>query len=165
MDVLVYGNCPAVLLHLIERTQRLACTGAYRDTSHVTLLNELGWPTLSTRRDYYKLCQLYKLVNNISPSYFIEYLAINVAEHDYGLRNNNDIRLPHTRTLSYMNYFIPSAIRLWNGTDMGTRNSQSLLVFKRLLKIYMFPVTNPLHSYGRRDRQVHHARIRMELSP
>ena len=121
----VYDNCPAVLSHLIERTQRqaaLACTGAYRDTSHVTLLNELGWPTLSKRRDYYKLCQLYKLVNNISPSYLIEYLPINV-EHDYGLRNNNDIRLPHTRTLSYRNSFFPSAIRLWNGTNMGTRNS------------------------------------------
>ena len=164
----VYDNCPAVLSHLIERTQRqaaIACTGAYRDTSHVTLLNELGWPTLSKRRDYYKLCQLYKLVNNISPSYLIEYLPINVVEHDYGLRNNNDIRLPHTRTLSYRNSFIPSAIRLWNGTNIGTRNSQSLLVFKRLLKISMFPVPNPLHSYGRRDRQVHHARIRMGLSP
>ena len=50
-------------------------------------------------------------MNNISPSYHVEYLHINVVEHDYGLRNNNDIRLPQIRTLSYRNYFIPSVIR------------------------------------------------------
>ena len=49
--------------------------------------------------------------------------------------------------------------------NMSIRNSQSLSMFKRSLKISVFPVANALFSYGRSDTQVHHARIRMGLSP
>ena len=47
---MIYDNCPAFISHSIEQVQRrAACTGTYRDTSHVSLLKELGWPTLSKR--------------------------------------------------------------------------------------------------------------------
>ena len=42
---MIYDNRPAFISHSIEQVQRraaLACTGAYRDTSHVSLLKELG---------------------------------------------------------------------------------------------------------------------------
>ena len=59
---MVYDNCPAFISHLLEQSQRtaaLVCTGAYKDTSMRQLLREVGWPTLSKRREYYKLRQFY----------------------------------------------------------------------------------------------------------
>jgi hypothetical protein len=34
----------------VQRQAALACTGAYRHTKHVNLLEELSWPLLSQRR-------------------------------------------------------------------------------------------------------------------
>ena len=50
--------CRSTQSHTLEQSQRtaaLACTWAYRDTSHSILLSELGWPTLAKRREYFKL--------------------------------------------------------------------------------------------------------------
>ncbi|KAK2144373.1 hypothetical protein LSH36_763g00017 [Paralvinella palmiformis] len=71
---MIYDNCPAFVAHSIEQVQRraaLACTGAYRNTIHAILLKELGWPTLSKRRESHKICQMYKLLSNISPAYLV----------------------------------------------------------------------------------------------
>jgi hypothetical protein len=164
---MVYDNCPAFISHLLEQSQRtaaLVCTGAYKDTSMRQLLREVGWPTLSKRREYYKLCQFYKLVNNISPTYLIDALPACSTDYAYQLRNVHDIRVPRTRTLSYKNSFIPSTIKLWNKLDLCFRNSPSLPTFRQAIKKNLFPKPNPLFLYGRRPAQVHHARIRMGLS-
>ncbi len=42
---MIYDNCPAYVLNKLEKSQRmaaLACSGAYRDTSHLSLIGELG---------------------------------------------------------------------------------------------------------------------------
>ena len=164
---MIYDNCPAFISHSIEQVQRraaLACTGAYRDTSHVSLLKELGWPTLSKRREYYKICQMYKLQNKISPAYLVGHLPLNRADHAYALRNKNDIRVPLSRTISFRNSFIPSSIRLWNAVDPSIQNCSSLSSFKRHLRNSNFPKANPLFSYGKGRGPVYHARIRMGLS-
>ena len=69
---MIYDNCQAFISHTLEQSQRtaaLACTWSYRDTSHSKLLSESGWPTLAKRREYYKLCQLLKMVHGMSPTY------------------------------------------------------------------------------------------------
>ena len=85
----------------VQRRAALACTGAYRDTSHVSLLKELGWPTLSKRREYYKICQMYKLQNKSSPAYMVGHLPLNRADNVYALKNNNDICVPLFQKLIY----------------------------------------------------------------
>ena len=47
----------------------------------------------------------------------------------------------------------------------GDKKQLVTVSVQMLLKTSMFPVPSPLHSYGRNDRQVHHARVRMGLSP
>ena len=89
---MVYDNCQAFISHTLEQCQRtaaLACTGAYRDTSHSKLLSELGWPTLAKRREYYKLCHLFKLVHTMSPTYMTDSFMVQRADHNhnYDLRN------------------------------------------------------------------------------
>ena len=58
----VYDGCPKRLSDMLETVQRqaaLACTGAYLRTSHSSLLGELGWDRLSTRRQCQRLYILY----------------------------------------------------------------------------------------------------------
>ena len=45
-------------LENLQRKAAIACTGAYVNTSHEKLLEELGWPTLGERRNYAQLIML-----------------------------------------------------------------------------------------------------------
>ena len=94
----------------------------------------------------------------------VGHLPLNRADHVYALRNNNDIRVPLSRTISFRNSFIPSSIRLWNAVDPSIQNCSSLSTFKRHLRNSNFPKANPLFSYGKGRGPVYHARIRMGLS-
>ena len=164
----IYDNCPSFVSHLLEHSQRtagLACTGAYRDTSHSSLLNELGWPSLSKRRDFYKLCQMYKLCKNVSPNYLLETFPTNMGEQHYNLRNNDQIRIPFTRTAAYSNSFYHSTVKLWNELEASMRNCHSLHIFKCHLKRSLFPQPNHLYLYGYGKCTIHLARMRMGLSP
>ncbi|KAK2154732.1 hypothetical protein LSH36_259g04053 [Paralvinella palmiformis] len=132
---MIYDNCPTFVAHSIEQVQRraaLAWTGAYRDTTHAILLKELRWPILSKRREYYDTCQMYKLLNNISPAYLVSHLPLNRVDNVHALRNNNDIRVLLSRTLSYRKLFLPSTIRAWNALDLNIQLSRSLFTFKIL---------------------------------
>ena len=70
-DVL-YNSMPLSTGRLLENIQRQAaiiCSGAYRHTSYEKLLSELGWESLSTRRQNHKLIIFYKIFHHIYPNY------------------------------------------------------------------------------------------------
>ena len=164
---MIYDNCPMYVSNRLEKTQRsaaLACTGAYKDTSQVSLLKELGWPTMSKRREYYKLCQLYKIINNACPQYVVDSFPLNKPDMPYQLRNADNLLVPRTRTSIFRKSFLPSTIRLWNLLDNTVRNCISLSTFKIALKKVLFPSSNNLYSYGTGDAAVNLARMRMGLS-
>ena len=56
-------------LENVQRQALLCCLGTYRHTSHAMLLQEVGIEPLSIRRKYFRLCQLYKMINNLCPRY------------------------------------------------------------------------------------------------
>ena len=61
--------CQAFISHTIEQSQRtaaLACTGA-------KLLSALRWPKLVKDASTINSCQLFKLVNNMSPTLYDRY--------------------------------------------------------------------------------------------
>ena len=70
-DVIYDGSADTHLdrLEKIQRQAALCCTGAYKHTNHVTLLHELGWPPLSTRRKHHRLNIIYKIQHNLAPPY------------------------------------------------------------------------------------------------
>lgn len=164
---MLYDNCPIYVSSQLEKTQRgaaLECTGAYKDTSHARLLNELGWSTLMKRREYYKLCQMFKLISHDCPQYVVDSLPLIRPDIPYNLRNVHNLLVPRTRTLNFRKSFLPSTIRLWNKLDINIRNSVSLPAFKYAMKKSLFPSTNKLFSYGFGNAQVHLSRMRMGLS-
>ncbi len=131
--------------------------------SHTALLGELGWATLSKRCEYYKSCQMFKLVNNLVPTYLSETFPMGVVGHNYGLRNYN-IRIPLSRTVSHKLSFYPSSVRLWNLLDVNIRESLTIHVFKYSLKQCIIPKTNHLYRHGMGKAPIQLARMRMGLS-
>ena len=66
----------SISLHpLMERLEKvqyqaaLAITGCWQGTSRNQIYEELGWENLSDRRWSRRLLQLYKIRNNMTPSY------------------------------------------------------------------------------------------------
>ena len=52
---MLYNNCTLSIDRAIESIQRraaLICTGDYKNTEHAKLLQDLGWPSLTSRRKY-----------------------------------------------------------------------------------------------------------------
>ena len=56
----------------IQHNAALAITGAVRETSREKLCQELGFESLQQRRWYKKLCCLFKIISNQSPSYLFQ---------------------------------------------------------------------------------------------
>jgi hypothetical protein len=56
----------------LEDTQHqaaLTCTGAYKHTTHTTLLDKLGWPIISQRRKNQRLNMMFKIQRGATTPY------------------------------------------------------------------------------------------------
>ena len=161
---IIYDNCSASTAQTIEQVQRqaaLACTGAYRHTSYISLLSELNWETLSSRRQSYKLITYYKIINKIYPRYLVNLLP-DPPLNNYNLRHQQPLRPTFSRLTSTINSFFPSTTRLWNSLPPTTRNAQSITIFKRLVR--GTNITNPYHRLCTTKQGVWLSRLRMGLS-
>jgi hypothetical protein len=165
---ILYDNCTIKHTALLEKVQRQAailCTGAYKLTSHDKLLNELGWEHLTTRRKFHRLTMLYKIVNNLTPSYLSTIKPLHVSDiTTYRLRNATHFVLPRCHTSTYQNCFIYRTIIDWNKLDLHTVTSKSLNTFKHQIKVKYIPVVNALYSHGSCKSQTHLCRMRLGLS-
>ena len=70
------------------------------------------------------------MISSISSGYMVGHLPQNRADHAFTLRNNNDIREPLSRAISFRNSCIPSCIRLWNAVDPSIQNYSALSTVK-----------------------------------
>ena len=161
---LLYDNCSSSSAQLIEKIQRqsaLACTGAYRHTSHSALLTELNWEPLATRRQHFKLFTYYKIYHHIYPPYLHAILPEPPPTH-YHLRHTQALRPPKTRLTSTLNSYFPSTTRAWNLLPESTRNAPTFIIFKKLVRGPNTP--NHYHRLCTKKYGICLSRIRMGLS-
>jgi hypothetical protein len=79
-------------------------TGLTRSVSIQNLLKEIGWVSLSDRRQIQKLALMYKGKYNLSPQYLMQLFPPSVEmalENHYSLRNNSDYITLARRTEIY----------------------------------------------------------------
>ena len=107
----------------LESTQyqaALAVSGAWKGSSTTKLYEELGRESLSDRRWPRRLCQFFKIQNELTPSYLKEPIP-QPRMFLYGqLLENVSHDIP-CRTTRFLNSFYPDTIRLWNniGYEFG----------------------------------------------
>ena len=104
------------LMEKVERIQyqaALAITGTWHGSNRAKLYEELGWESLSDRRWCRRILQIYKIKNNMTPSYLRDKLPL-TRRLLYRLGNTNTFHAIRCKTSRYMNSFFPDAINSWN---------------------------------------------------
>ena len=96
------------------------------------LYEELGCESLSDRRWLRRLCQFYKIQNDLTPSYLKEPIP-QPRMFLYGQRRENVLHEIPCRTFRFLNSFYPDTIRSWNNIGYEFRNCSSLSKFKSKL--------------------------------
>ena len=164
---IVWDNCTQYETNAIERIQIEAArivTGATRLVSLDMLSKETGWESLRDRRYKHKMCQFYKMINDLTPTYLTSLVPSTVENTSaYNLRDSHNIRPLLTRTQLYYKSFLPSCIREWNEIPLNIRNSTSLSSFKQQLNKNNNKVP-AYYSSGNRLLQTHHTRLRTKCS-
>ena len=119
-------------LESVQYSAALAVTGTWRGTSRANLYAELGWESLNLRRWCRRLTLLYKILNNLTPSYMIEPIPP-LRQSNYTLRNPDVIGRIMARTEKFKSSFYPSCLTEWNELDPEIRLAPSVTVFKKKL--------------------------------
>ena len=131
----VWNGCSEQDLQTLQKIKNEATrlvTGLTRSVSLENLFKECGWTTLSKRRQQHKLSFMYKVNNDIVPSYIQDLIPPIVSEiSNYPLRNNRNISVPFNRTSISQKSCIPSSIRLWNSLEDDLKNLSTLQTFKK----------------------------------
>ena len=152
-------------LEHIQRNAVLSITRAYIHTPHDKLLHEVGVEPLIIRRKYFRLCHLYKMVNNLVPRYLSSLVPSYVQEiSPYGLRNSLNLRKPKTNKTYVLKSFLQQSIHDWNNQPIVTRQSPSYHIFKDNIKSTLFYKSQKLYNSRSGPGSVFHARLRMGLS-
>ncbi len=186
----LFDNCSAFLKQRLERLHRNASvivTGAFKSTSYVKLLEELGWDSLDDRRKLSRLClikkmELSKKAHNdnrlddiLVQPYLYELLPGTVGDRaGYVLRNAGKIDNVKSRLVISYNSFIPKSIRDWNAlfiaywqienTDTSLQNASTLDSFKARYKKEYLRTPNALYKLDHEGGNIHHTRLRLGLS-
>ena len=90
----------------------------------------LKWQTLKSRQTFHAQVMMFKVLNNLTPSYLQE--NIFYSHRPYRLRHHN-LSLPKPRTNSCKRTFFYRGAKLHNSLPTPIRNCQSLTLFKRSL--------------------------------
>ena len=123
-------------INKIEMVQRRAARytlNRYHNRSSVTdMLNHLEWPTLSSRREQFKLCMVYKAIHNYTYLPINRYLNFSpiATPHQYKLM------LPYTRVDCYHFSFFPSVVRPWNSLPVSVVLAPNYEAFKAGLRAH-----------------------------
>ena len=133
-----------------------------RSESIEKLYMECDWTTLTNRRIQQKMTFIYKLSNQLVPSYISDIMPPLVSEvSNYPLRNSSNYSVPYTRTEVSRSSCIPSSVSLWNKLVETVHNSSTINSFKNNVKsIYSnLQIVPPYYIKGDRKLSVIHARL------
>ena len=134
---IVWDNYTQYETNAIERIQIEAArivTKATRLVSLDMLSKETSWESLRHRRYKHKMCQFYKMINDLTPTYVTSLIPSTVENTSaYNLQDSQNIRPLLTRTQLYYKSFLPSCIKEWNEIPLKLGNSTSLSSFKQQL--------------------------------
>ena len=71
------------LLEFVQYEAAKIVMGAMKGTSRHSLMQEIGWEDMKTRRSIHKLIFYFKIINNLTPNYLKELLPPQVFERTH----------------------------------------------------------------------------------
>ena len=159
----VWSGCTQFDMDKLEKVQLYAArivSGLSVIASRNSLYLETGWEPLITRRDRLKLSTMFKIHNNLVPSYLKDITpGIRNVTSNYNTRNSSNYSLPRCRLEAFNKSFFPDTIRKWNSLNNNTKEATSLNIFKKSLQSnYTKPPK--YFSFGKRFLNIIHTKLR-----
>ena len=140
---ILYG-LPKYQLSKLQRIQNMAArliTDTMKFDHIKPVLYNLHWLPVNYRIQFKILMITFKAIHGMAPSYLSNLICIRSSSR-YSLRNNDTIFLEHPkgvmRTTLGARSFHASAPALWNSLPAHIRTIDSLALFKKSLKTYLF---------------------------
>ncbi len=166
-------------LERLHRHAAVIVTGAFKNTSFVKLLCELGWDSLEDRRKLARL-SLYKkmVISNqahkggrenevLVPEYLYSMIPQSVGDRaGYVLRNASKLDTIKTRLVVSYNSFLPKTTRDWNQlltNNVNLKQTTTIESFKACYKREFLRSANPLNNVDN-GGNMHQTRLRLGLS-
>ena len=86
------------------------------DTPSVEMFNQLSWMTFPERVNFQKAVMMYKIFNNLTPSYLPEYFKMTSDIHQRSLRSTaeNLLYIPKPNTELFRKSLSYSGSKIWN---------------------------------------------------
>ena len=136
--------------HLLARLQRVQNSAARfiynfsRTFLSSPLLINLHWLPVKHRILFKILFITYKAIHSLAPDYIIQLIQVKSSNHT--LRSSNAILHEHptnksSKTLGDRAFTLAAPVE-WNFLPSSIRNTPSLLLFKKLLKIHLFRIAH-----------------------
>ena len=138
---LLYG-VPKYLLQKLQRVQNTAARllTDTKKSAHITpVLIELHWLPVQYRIQFKIILLVYKAVNDLAPSYLKELMLCRTSQRTLRSNGNELLQIPYSRLKTYGDRsFCVAGPRLWNDLPVHLRMCESLTIFKKYLKTYLF---------------------------
>ena len=138
---LLYG-VPKYLLQKLQRVQNTAARllTDTKKSAHITpVLIELHWLPVQHRIQFKIILLVYKAVNDLAPSYLKELMLCRTSQRTLRSNGNELLQIPYSRLKTYGDRsFCVAGPRLWNDLPVHLRMCESLTIFKKYLKTYLF---------------------------
>ena len=143
---LVWDGLSETLSNKLQRLQNRAArviTGLPYTVRSTEIRKQLGWSSLSEMRSQQKAIMMYKIVNDLAPSYMADMFTSQYGSQVYSLRNSTfNFEIPNARTEPYRNSFAFTRAKIWNELPEDFKTAPSLNAFKRKIKSYNFDIDN-----------------------
>ena len=151
-------------LESIQYQAALSVTGAWKGTSRDKIYEQLGWESLHDRREFRRLTQFYKIMNDLTPPYLKEPIPSPIC-HLFGPRSTNVLPSIFCRNDRYKNSFFPDAIEKWNNIGVEFRSIAKLSDFKYSLLNLIRPPKKAIFELHNPDGIKRIYQLRVGLSP
>ena len=138
---ILYG-LPTAEHEKLQRVQNIAArliTGSSRRDHITPVLKNLHWLPIKSRTTFKILLLTYKILNGQSPSYLTS--LISSYKPDRSLRSSDHLllRVPNVMTATYgQRTFSYCAQKLWNSLPKSLKESETVTIFKKKLKTFLF---------------------------
>lgn len=125
-----------VLQKLQNRAMRVILE-VNRNTPIIDMLHALGWMSIKQRMMFNTCILIYKMINNLSPSYLCDRIKLNNERTRYYTRNSTQIDIKNTKTHTAEKSITYVGYNWYNKLTAEVKNQSTLASFKRELSKYI----------------------------
>ena len=118
----------------IDRLQRLQNRSARiitRCSRSSEAIEQLHWPTLSSRRSYHKAKLVFLCLHSLVPSYFSLYFTRFSNIHNYSTRQSMRLSLPNVKQNFGKRTFLFTGAKIFNNLPLNIVKSENIQTFCR----------------------------------